>query len=191
MTIDRYLRINAHLRLFLETSGQDHVGAEDARWLAFERQFRPAGASCRLMHAGALLAALPEFLGGSWFMPHGVDCRVQVSQSSRLVYWLICRGLVDFRRQRQDLVRFRAALDARQQQRNAVEDTGLSVSSMWASGVKSRPVLAMNPLRRALPRRHKGSANRVKSQASRRKAPPQGPGRPARRPPQICPPAHS
>ncbi|NKX53517.1 hypothetical protein [Arthrobacter mobilis] len=114
VTVDRYLRINEHLKLFLETRGQDHVCAEDARWLAFERQFQPYGAFCRLLRADALLAALPEFLGGSWLMPHGVDCRVQASQSSRLVHWLICRGLVDFRRQQQDLVRFRAALDARQ-----------------------------------------------------------------------------
>jgi hypothetical protein len=114
VTIDRYIRIDAHLRLFLGTRGRDHLSSDDAQWLALECQFQPFGAFCRLLHADALLAALPDFLAGNWLMPHGADCRVQVSQSSRLVHWLIRSGLVDFRQQQQDLLRFGAALDARQ-----------------------------------------------------------------------------
>jgi hypothetical protein len=114
VTIDRYLRIDAHLRLFLETRGRECLTAENARWLAFEHQFQPYGAFCRLLHADALLTALPDFLEDSWLMPHGIDCRVQLSQSSRLVHWLVGNRLVDYRRHRQDLVRFGAALDALQ-----------------------------------------------------------------------------
>jgi hypothetical protein len=114
VTVDRYIRIDAHMRLFLETRGRECISAGNAQWLAFEGQFQPFGAFCRLLHADALLTALPDFLAADWLMPHGVDCRVQASQSSRLVHWLLCNGLVDFRRHQQDLLRFMAALDARQ-----------------------------------------------------------------------------
>ncbi|MCG2621523.1 hypothetical protein LVY72_06290 [Arthrobacter sp. I2-34] len=112
VTIDRYLRIDVHLRLYLESRGPDRLCPDDAHLLAAERQFQPFGAFCRIMYADALLAALPDFLGIDWLMPQRLDCTVQISQSSRLVHWLVRGRVVDFRRQQHDLVRFRAALDA-------------------------------------------------------------------------------
>lgn len=114
VTVDRYLRIDAHLRTYLEARGQDRIGADDALLLAVEREFQPLGAFCRIMHADALLAALPDFLGVDWLMPRGLDCKVQISQSSRLVHWLVRGRVVDFRRQQPDLVRFRTMLDGLQ-----------------------------------------------------------------------------
>jgi hypothetical protein len=114
VTIDRYLRIDEHLRTYLEARGQDRLCSDDALLLAAEREFQPLGAFCRIMHADALLAALPDFLGADWLMPQGLDRKVQISQSSRLVHWLIRGRVVDFRRQQPDLVRFRTMLDGLQ-----------------------------------------------------------------------------
>jgi len=115
VTIDRYLRIDEHLRTYLEARGQDRICTGNVLLLAAEREFQPLGAFCRIMHADALLAALPEFLGTEWLMPRRLDCKVQISQSSRLVHWLIRNHVVDFRRQQPDLVRFRTMLAGLQQ----------------------------------------------------------------------------
>ncbi|NMR29509.1 hypothetical protein [Crystallibacter degradans] len=44
-------------------------------------------------------------------MNHGVDRKVQISHSDRLVRWICGERLVDFRAHRMDLLHFRSAHD--------------------------------------------------------------------------------
>ncbi|NMR29508.1 hypothetical protein [Crystallibacter degradans] len=63
VTVDRCNRIEIHLRHFLDLCGEDYVAPEQRQLLELERQFQTHGSAfARLMHAGELLAALPEFL---------------------------------------------------------------------------------------------------------------------------------
>lgn len=112
VTVTRCNRIEIHLRHFLDICAEDYLAPEQRQLLELERQFQPYGSAfARLMHAGELLAALPEFLAPEWLMDHGVDRKVQISHSDRLVRWICGERLVDSRAHRMDLLHFRTAHD--------------------------------------------------------------------------------
>lgn len=110
-TIERYGRVLAHLRLFLEQDGDSTVSAEIAALLALERQFEPEGAFERILSAEQLVFALPRFLSNSWLLADFHDRLAQISLVSRLVQWLCSRELVDSRWHRHAVMQTRAAAE--------------------------------------------------------------------------------
>ena len=88
-TVERYGRVLAHLRLFLEAEG------------AFER----------ILNAEQLVFALPRFLSSPWLLADFHDRLAQISLVSRLVQWLCSRELVDSRWHRHAVMQTRAAAE--------------------------------------------------------------------------------
>jgi hypothetical protein len=110
-TVERYERVLAHLRLFLEEEGDSTVSLETAELLALERQFEPEGAFGRILGAEQLVFALPRFLSSTWLLTDFHDRLAQISLVSRLVQWLCSRELVDSRWHRHAVMQTRAAAE--------------------------------------------------------------------------------
>ncbi|SDH47620.1 hypothetical protein SAMN04488693_101351 [Arthrobacter subterraneus] len=110
-TVERYGRVLAHLRFFLEQEGDSTVSADVGALLALERQFEPEGAFERLLGAEQLVYALPRFLSPPWLLPDFHDRLAQISLVSRLVQWLCSRELVDSRWHRHAVMQTRAAAE--------------------------------------------------------------------------------
>lgn len=110
-TVERYGRVLAHLRVFLEEEGDSTVSAETAALLDLERQFEPVGAFGRVLGAEQLVFALPRFLSASWLLADFHDRLAQISLVSRLVQWLCSRELVDSRWHRHAVMQTRAAAE--------------------------------------------------------------------------------
>jgi hypothetical protein len=110
-TVERYGRVLAHLRVFLEQEGDSVVSAETASLLALERQFQAEGAFERILNAEQLVFALPRFLSSPWLLADFHDRLAQISLVSRLVQWLCSRELVDSRWHRHAVMQTRAAAE--------------------------------------------------------------------------------
>lgn len=94
-TAQRYARVLAQLRLYLEADGWIYLTPDRAALLDLERAFDPENAFARLFDAEDLLYTLHGFLAPQWLLPGLQDRRTQVSLTSRLVQWLCSRALVD------------------------------------------------------------------------------------------------
>ncbi|WP_323959159.1 hypothetical protein GC088_11530 [Arthrobacter sp. JZ12] len=110
-TVQRYERVLAHLKLFLEEEGDSSINPESATLLALERQFQPDDAFARLLGAEDLVFALPRFLSSAWLLSDFHDRLAQISLVSRLVQWLCSRELVDSRWHRHAVMQTRAAAE--------------------------------------------------------------------------------
>ena len=104
--LDRSLRLEAHLRRFLEACGPAYLSEEWWMMLQLEQCFEPQDAFARLLPADHLLPPMHEFLSPDWLMDHGTDRLVQVNHSYRLVCWLCGSGLVNLRALRPSIIRF-------------------------------------------------------------------------------------
>lgn len=110
-TVERYERVLASLRLFLEAEGDSTVSPESRALLALEREFEPEDAFVRLLSAEHLVFALPRFLSPQWLLDDFHDRLAQISLISRLVQWLCSRELVDSRWHRHAVMQTRAAAE--------------------------------------------------------------------------------
>ena len=94
MTQRRLRSLEGRLRDYLEVEGEHILVTADIELLASERQFDPAGAFCRTMHADDLLFSLPGFLERC--VPADLtDTRLQLATIDALTSWLLRRGLID------------------------------------------------------------------------------------------------
>lgn len=100
------------LRQCLESDGPRILTDGDKALLEIERQFAPAGAFARTMHADDLIFALTIYVHEPWLLDDRVDRAVQLRFADSLTGLIVGRRLIDRQQYACPLIDLRGGIDA-------------------------------------------------------------------------------
>lgn len=112
LTCTRIEEVERQLRECIETEAERILVAPDLVLLAAEREFHPAGAVARLMHADDIIFLLPIFLEPHWAPAQAQQRRVQLRLIDMLTGHLLGSGLVERDGMECPLTHIRGGIDA-------------------------------------------------------------------------------
>ena len=87
--------VEERLRACADAEAERILVTRDLLLLAAEREFDPAGAVARVMHAEDLIFILSIFATTPWLPDDPVQCRKQLQLTEALTGHVLARGLVD------------------------------------------------------------------------------------------------
>jgi hypothetical protein len=95
LTRHRIEVVEERLRACAEAEAERILVTQDLLLLAAEREFDPAGAVARVMHAEDLIFILSIFATAPWLPDDPVQCRKQLQLTDALTGHVLARGLVN------------------------------------------------------------------------------------------------
>jgi len=123
LTRERIETVERHLRACIEAEAEHILVDSDRRLLAAERQFDPAGAVGRVMHADDLVFILSIFVEAPWLPDDPVQRQRQLQLTDALTGHLLGRRLVDRDEVICPLLDIRAGIDRDRRERRRVRAT--------------------------------------------------------------------
>ena len=123
VTRERIETVERQLRACIEAEAERILVSSDLRLLAAERQFDPAGAVGRVMHADDLVFILSIFVRDPWLPDDPVQRHRQLQLTDALTGHLLGRRLVDRNELICPLLDIRAGIDRERQERRRVRAT--------------------------------------------------------------------
>ena len=123
LTRERIQTVERQLRACIEAEAERILVASDLRLLTAEREFDPAGAVGRVMHADDLVFILSIFVRAPWLPDDPVQRHRQLQLTDALTGYLLGRRLVDRSELICPLLDIRAGIDRDRRERRRVRAT--------------------------------------------------------------------